>query len=143
MADRDLDPLLPLWGPRQILPFGGHGRPRFGRSRSRTRCLKTGRVCYLSSCEKLQKTPACFWNCSTHVLRDITKVGENRFTMPVRGEKLLQNVQFINKLIELCSKGRFDMFTEEETDPVDHRSAVRPEGNRHCAKSVHRRELKR
>ena len=57
---------------------------------------------------------------------------------PVRGEKLLHNLQFINKLIELCSKGRFDMFTEEETDPIDHRSAVRPEGNRHCAKSVHK-----
>ena len=86
-------------------------------SRSRTRCLKTGLVCYLSPCEKLQKNPACFWNCSTHVLRDITKVGENRFTMPVRGEKLLQNLQFINKLIELCSKGRFDMFTEEGDGP--------------------------
>ena len=37
--------------------------------------------------------------------------------MPVRGEKLLQNLQFINKLIELCSKGRFDMFTEEGDGP--------------------------
>ena len=26
------------------------------------------------------------------------------------------------------------MFTEEETDPIDHRSAVRPEGNRHAQK---------
>ena len=108
VISKDASPGPPMYRPVT-------SRPRFGRSRarSRTRCLKTGLVCYLSSCEKLQKNPACFWNCSTNVIRDITKVGGNHFTMPVRGEKLLHNLQFINKLIKLCSKGRFDIFTEE------------------------------